>query len=147
MPGREKRRNSFCLGRLREMDSGLLFPQSKVAQDQMHLGAFEHRKCFIKIVDRRNDLVSCVAEHRFIIEGGQRLVLDNEDPLDHLLTLAEQHLDPEQYDSTIETNNSTYGAAAEQDAPHCASRATAPRGKRATDRQAAGPGRSRVAPR
>ncbi len=58
--------------------------------------ALEHLERFVEVVDRRDDLVSGVAEHIFIVERGQRLVLDDEDPLDDLLTLPEQHRTPNQ---------------------------------------------------
>ena len=58
--------------------------------------AFEHLERFVEVVDRRDDLVTGVAEDIFIVERGQRLVLDDEDPLDDLLALPEQHHGPHQ---------------------------------------------------
>ncbi len=47
-----------------------------------------------EIVERRDDLIAVVAEHDFIVERGQRLVLDDEDSIDDPLALPEQHPDP-----------------------------------------------------
>ena len=65
--------------------------QPDVAEDQIDLLALEHLERFVEVVDRRDDLVTGVAEHIFIVERGQRLILDDEDPLDDLLALPEQH--------------------------------------------------------
>ena len=73
--------------------------------------AIEHRERFVEVVDRRDDLVTGVAEHVFIVERGQRLVLDDEDPLDDLLTLPEQHRYPD-HDFAPATNEPSASSAA-----------------------------------
>ena len=66
-----------------------------VAEDQVDFLALEHFDRLVEIVDRRDDLIAGIAEHVFVVERGQRLVLDDEDPLDDLLAPAEQHRDPD----------------------------------------------------
>ena len=65
--------------------------QPNVAEDQMDLFAVQNLERLVEVVDRRDDLIAGVAEHIFIVERGQRLILDDEDALDDLLTLPEQH--------------------------------------------------------
>ena len=77
-----------------KVDPGLLAAEAHVAEDQMDLLAFQHLDRLVEIVDGRDDLVTGVAEEIFIVERGQRLVLDDEDPLDDLLALPEQHRNP-----------------------------------------------------
>src|SRR5689334_23340331 len=91
MAGREKSRHAFFLGGPCQFDPRLVLAQADVAKDQVDMLAFEQLERLMEIVDRGDDLVTGVAEHIFIVEGGQRLVLDDEDPLDDLLTLSEQH--------------------------------------------------------
>ena len=62
----------------------------------MNLFALKHGERLLEVVDRRDDLITGIAEHVFVVECGQRLVLDNEDALDQLLTPAEQHENPEE---------------------------------------------------
>ena len=57
----------------------------------MDLLAVEHVQGLVEIVNRRDDLVTCIAQDILVVEGSQWLVLDNEDALDDLLTLPEQH--------------------------------------------------------
>ena len=83
--------NAFFLSRFREVNAGLLLAQADVAQDKMHFLAFEDFQRLFEIIDRRDDLVTRIAEHIFVVERGQRLILDDEDPLDDLLALPEQH--------------------------------------------------------
>jgi hypothetical protein len=45
----------------------------------------------LEAVERRHDLITEVAEHGFIVERGQRLILDDENSIDDALTLPEQH--------------------------------------------------------
>src|SRR4030095_3449900 len=92
LSGREQRRDAFLPGVARELDPSLLLPQTHVAEHEMYDFTLEDIHGLIEIVDGRDDLVTGVAEEIFIVEGGQRLVLDDEDPLDDLLTLPEQHL-------------------------------------------------------
>src|SRR5690348_4778599 len=54
----------------------------------------DHPKRFFEVVDRRDDLISGVPEEIFVVESRQRFVLDDEYPLDDLLTLTEQHRNP-----------------------------------------------------
>src|SRR5881394_1889688 len=42
----------------------------------------------------RDDLITGVLDHHFIVEGGQRFILDDEDTLDDTLALPEQHAFP-----------------------------------------------------
>src|SRR5256885_1567931 len=76
------------------MNPRLLPTQANVAEDQMDLLALQNGERFIEVVDRRHDHISGVAEHIFVLERGQRLVLHDEDALDELLTSAEQHCYP-----------------------------------------------------
>ena len=62
----------------------------------MHLFLIEHVQRLIEVIDRRNHLVTRIAKGSFIIEGSQRLVLDDEDALDDPPRLPEQHLTPKQ---------------------------------------------------
>src|SRR4051794_28322142 len=57
--------------------------------------AIQHGERFMEVVYRSDDFVARIAEYVFIIERGQRFVLHDEDPLDDLLTLPEQHLWPQ----------------------------------------------------
>ena len=65
--------------------------QPDVAKDQMNFLAFERCDGLIEIIDRRDNLVTGVAENVFVVERGQGFILDDEDTLDDLLTLPEQH--------------------------------------------------------
>ena len=58
----------------------------------MHNLPLENFERLVEIVDGGDDLVAGIAEEIFIVERGQRLILDDEDALDDLLTLSEQHL-------------------------------------------------------
>src|SRR5439155_22054642 len=97
MPGREQGRDAALLGRSRKLDSVALTAQADVAQDQVDRFALDNLERIVELVDRRDDLIAGVAEDILIVEGGQRLILDNEDPLDDLLTLPEQHSDPNDF--------------------------------------------------
>ena len=68
--------------------------QTNVAEDQVDLFAIEHGQRLVEVVDSRDDLIAGVAEHIFIVERGQRLVLDDEDALDDLLASCRTALDP-----------------------------------------------------
>src|SRR5690348_7768728 len=94
MAGCEERRNTALLGRFRQLDSGAIAAKPDVAEDEMHDLAFENAKGFLEVVNRRDDLIARFPEEIFIVECGQRLVLDDEYPLDDLLTLTEQHRNP-----------------------------------------------------
>src|SRR5690348_11589218 len=59
----------------------------------MNLLTVEDRQGFVEIVDGRDDLIAGVPQEILIIEGRQGLILDDEDALDDLLTLPEQHLE------------------------------------------------------
>src|SRR5438552_7479374 len=61
----------------------------------MDLLALERLQRLVEIVDRCHDLIAEVGEHRLGVERGQRLVLDDEDPLDDTLALPEQHRHPD----------------------------------------------------
>src|SRR6185295_2623305 len=91
MSGRKQRRNALLLGGPGEMNAGLLLAQPHVAEDQMDFLALEDFQRFVEVVDRGDDVITGLAEEILIVERGQRLVLDDEDPLDDLLTLPEQH--------------------------------------------------------
>ena len=91
--GHEQHRDAAFLGDPREVDPAALAAQPDVAQDQIDLFALERGDRFLES--------SCVAtthsrprEHVFIVERGQRLVLDDEDTLDDPLALPEQHASP-----------------------------------------------------
>ena len=88
--GGEQRRNALRLGGARKVDPRLLAAQADVAEDQVDLFALQDFERFVEIVDRRDDLITGVAERIFIVERGQRLVLDDQDPLDDLLPSPEQ---------------------------------------------------------
>jgi 23S rRNA pseudouridine2605 synthase len=77
-----------------KLNPGLLTAQPNVAQHEVDFFTPQHLHGFLEIVDRGDDLISGVAQHIFIVECGQRLVLDDEDPLDDLLMSPEQHLHP-----------------------------------------------------
>jgi len=81
---------------LGKLDAGLLFPQAHITENEVNLLPVENVEGVVEVIDRRDDLVSGVAQHIFIIERCQRLILDDEDTLDDLLTLPEQHLLPNQ---------------------------------------------------
>lgn len=61
----------------------------------MHFLSVQHIQRFIEVVDRGDDVVAGIAQDIFIVERGQRLILDDEDALDDLLPPPEQHGDPE----------------------------------------------------
>ena len=119
MARREQGRDAFFLGRPREVDARLLLAQANVAEDQMNLFAVQHVERFIEVVDRRDDLITGIAEHILIVERRQRLILDDEDPLDDLLTLPEQH-SISNHDLAPATNQAPTGAEAAQRPPRCA---------------------------
>src|SRR5690242_16666818 len=92
MAGRKEGRHPLLLGMLGKLDAGLLFPQAYITENEVNLLPVENVEGVVEVIDRRDDLVSGVAQHIFIIERCQRLILDDEDTLDDLLTLPEQHL-------------------------------------------------------
>ena len=71
MPGRKDDRNAPFLRRPREIDARPLTGQPVVAEDQIDLFAVEQLDRVLETVERRDDLIAEVAEHDFIVEGGQ----------------------------------------------------------------------------
>src|SRR5258708_34094716 len=94
MAGREQGRDAPRLRCPGELDAIVLTAQPDIAQDQIDRLSLDNLKCIVELIGRRDDLVPGVAEDVFVIERGQRLILDDKDPLDDLLVLPEQHADP-----------------------------------------------------
>ena len=92
--GREERRNSVLLGHASKLNAVALAAQADVAEDQIDLLARDDLERIVELIDRRDDLISRVAEDILIVECRQRFILDDEDALDDLLTLPEQHPNP-----------------------------------------------------
>ncbi len=78
---------------LGEVDSRSFAGQAHVAEDQIHLLAVQCFDGIAEAIERRHDLITGVADQIFIVERGQRLVLDDEDFIDDPLALPEQHSD------------------------------------------------------
>ncbi len=91
MTGREERRNSSYPRITSELDSEVGAVEANVGDDEVDLLTVEMIERLVKVVERRDDLVTEVGEHRFRVERRQRLILDDEDPLDDPLALTEQH--------------------------------------------------------
>ena len=149
MAGREQGRNALRSSRRAQARSRSARLRRRTSlRIRCDLFALEHVERFVEIVDGRDDLVAGVAEHIFIVERGQRLILDDEDPLDDLLTLPEQHLGPRPMTSPPQRTKRKASAARS-----ATGRATVPaapqnaRGRAAAHRQAARSRRSRLAPR
>ncbi len=96
MPRREQGRNAPGHRIAGQLETEIFAVQPDVGDDQMDLLALEQAKRLLMIVERRDHLIPEVGEHRFGVERGQRLVLDDEDPLDDPLALTEQHRHSEQ---------------------------------------------------
>src|SRR6185437_13946203 len=134
MTGGKQRRHALRFRGPGELDSGLVLAQPHVAEDQVDRLPPKHIHRVVEAIDRRDHLVTGVAEHIFIVERGQRLVLDDEDALDDLLTLPEQHCGTPINDTASETNEQAPSAAPAKRRPHCACRATAKFGRTAAYR-------------
>jgi 23S rRNA pseudouridine2605 synthase len=89
--GDEQQRHAALPGFGGELDARPFAAQPHVAEDQIDLFAVERGDRFLEIVMGGDDVITGVAKHDFIVEGGQRFVLDDEDTLDDTLALAEQH--------------------------------------------------------
>src|SRR5437763_37209 len=94
MAGREQGRDAALLRRLRKLDRRLLAAEADVAQDQVNRLALDYLERVVELVGRRDDLITGVAEDILVVERRQWLVLHDEDALDDLLMLPEQHVDP-----------------------------------------------------
>ena len=91
---------------------GPLAGKPEVAEDQIDLFAVEQLDRVLETVERRDHLIAEVAEHHFIVEGGQRLILDDENPIDDALALPEQHPGPKYHVFAPATNEPETCAAA-----------------------------------
>jgi len=94
--GREQGRNASRLCVFCKLNTAIFAMQPDVGDDQMHFLAFEMLERLVEIVEGRHHFIAEGAEHGFRVERGQRLILDNEDPLDDTLALTEQHRHSEQ---------------------------------------------------
>ena len=73
-------------------DPGLSFTrQVKIAEDQVDVRAIQQFDGVLETVERRNHLITKVAEHHFIVESSERLILDDENSIDDAFALPEQH--------------------------------------------------------
>ena len=94
--GRKKHRDALVSSRPSEVQPGSSAAEAEVAQHEIDSFGVQQSDGPFEIVDGRHDLIAKLGQHRFIVERGQRLILNDEDPLDDPLTLPEQHHAPKQ---------------------------------------------------
>ncbi len=82
------------LRRAREIEAAALARKMIVAEDQVDVLAIQKLDRVLEAVERRDDLITEVAEHHFIVESRERLILDDENSIDDAFALPEQHSDP-----------------------------------------------------
>jgi 23S rRNA pseudouridine2605 synthase len=111
----EQRWNTLSLGGSRKVDSGLVLAQAHVAQDEVDVFTVEEFKRFFEVVNRRHDFVAGIGQHILVVERGQRLVLYDEDALDDLLALPEQHQHPTMTTPSQRTNRRSVPRPSKQD--------------------------------
>ncbi len=91
MTGREECRNSSHPRIAGEFDPEVRAVEPNVGDHEVDHVPVESFNRFVEVVDRCDHLVTEVGEHRFGVERRQRLILNDEDPLDDPLALTEQH--------------------------------------------------------
>ena len=94
MPGNEQDRDSAPARLASDFQAGLVAAQPNVAENEVDPSPVHYRDGLLEIVVRRDDLIAGIFQHHFIVECGQRLILDDEHALDAALSLPEQHLHP-----------------------------------------------------
>src|SRR5437868_6221953 len=146
MPGSEESRDAARFCGIGELNPCLLPAQADVAQDQVDPLVLDNLQGIVELVDGGDNLVAGVAKDILVVERGQRLILNDEDPLDDLLALPEQHLDPN--DPATATNQAqTSAAPLAWRAPCHVSGGVGTRRRLTAGCQAPRPRRSRVPPR
>ena len=104
MTGRQQGRDAPPMRDFREFQAKILAMQPDVGDHQMDVIAFDFADRFLEIIEGRDYLIAEGRKHGFGVKRRQRLILDDEDPLDDPLALTEQHCNSNRDDRATATN-------------------------------------------